>query len=67
MTMRSAGDGGPYRVKSVKSVVTAIDVVVGAPLCGDREIGKESRNDDAVRRGRRPLPGEERREGRGCP
>jgi hypothetical protein len=40
---------------------------VRAPLRGDREIGKESRNDDAVRRGRRPLPGEERREGRARP
>jgi hypothetical protein len=40
---------------------------VGAPLRGDREIGKESRNDVAVRRGRRPLPGEDRRGGRGRP
>ena len=28
MTMRSAGDGGPYRVKSGGSVVAALEVVV---------------------------------------
>ena len=42
MTMRSAGDGGPYRVKSVKSVVTAIDVVVGATVRVARGYGSES-------------------------
>ena len=41
MTMRSAGDGGPYRVKSVKSVVTAIHVVVGATVPVARGYGPE--------------------------
>ena len=38
MTMRSAGDGGPYRVKSV---VTAIHVVVGATVPVARGYGPE--------------------------
>jgi hypothetical protein len=40
--MRSTGDGGPYRVKSVRSVVTAIDVVVGATVPVARGYGSES-------------------------
>jgi len=42
MTMRSAGDGGPYRVKSVRSVVAAIDVVVGATVPVARGYESES-------------------------